>query len=123
MNHPTVARAMNGATVEKEALGSFDNRGIVRLMLRQPDFLTAKSIMAAINKQYPCAAKSIDPGIVQIRVPSQYRLDVPDFIGEVGLIGVMPDTPAHIVINEPLARWSWDTTCGFRPWPLPTAIW
>ena len=99
-NHPTVARAQNGAIVEREALGQIDHGGIVRMLLRDPDFTTAKMIMLAINKQYPATAKSIDPGTIQIRVPPQRRLDIPDFVSEIGQLSVMPDTPARVVINE-----------------------
>ena len=100
VNHPTVARALNGATVEKEALGQIDQGGVVRLLLRDADYSTAKSIMQAINEIHPSSAKTIDAGVIQIRVPAQRRLDVPDFVSEIGLLKILPDTPARVVINE-----------------------
>lgn len=100
INHPTVARAVNAADVEREALGQFDVNGIVRLNLHSTDFGTAKEIMLAINRQYPACAKTLDPGTVQIRVPLQYLCDIPTFIGEIGQLAVMPDATARIIINE-----------------------
>ena len=100
LNHPTVARGLKAAIVEREELGQIDRGGCVRLNLRAPDHSTARSIMLAINKQYPATAKTIDGGTVQVRVPTQWRLDVSDFVGELGQLTVMPDTPARIVFNE-----------------------
>lgn len=100
MNHPNVALGQKAAIVEREELGQIDRGGVVRLNLRSPDHATARSIMLAINKQYPATAKTIDGGTVQIRVPMQWRLDVSDFVGELGQLTVMPDTPARIVFNE-----------------------
>lgn len=99
-NHPTVARAQNGGMVEREVVGQIDHGGIVRLLLRDADYTTAKAIMLAINKQYAATAKTLDAGTIQLRVPLQRRLDIPDFVSEIGELRVMPDTPARVVINE-----------------------
>lgn len=100
VNHPTVARAQNGGIVEKEALGQIEHAGIVRLLLRDPDLSTAKSIMVAINELHPACAKAVDAGTVQIRIPKPLRLDVPEFVGDIGLLKILPDTPARVIINE-----------------------
>lgn len=100
MNHPTVAIAQNGGIVEREEIGRIDRGGCVDLLLRQPDFTTATRIMRAINRQYPATARTVDGGCVQIFVPQERRIDLHDFVGEVGLLSVLPDTPAKIVINE-----------------------
>ena len=99
-NHPTVARIQGGGNVEREVLGQIDRGGIVRLLLNDPDLTTAKAIMLAINRQYPACAKSIDPGMVQVRVPMSRLADLPDFVSEIGQFEVMPDTRARVVINE-----------------------
>jgi flagellar P-ring protein precursor FlgI len=99
-NHPTVARGQNAGIVEREVLSQIDNGGVIRLALRDADFTTAKTIMLAINKQYPAVAKTIDPATIQIRVPMQRRDDLPDFVSEIGQINIIPDTAAKVVINE-----------------------
>ena len=100
MNHPTVARLQNGAVVEREELGYMERDGFVRLILKSPDPSTAKSIMLAINRQYAASARTIDSGLVQIRIPPQCRFNVNEFIAEIGLINILPDTEAKIIINE-----------------------
>lgn len=100
LNHPTVAIGQNDGVVEKEFLSPIGNNGLVRLSLRDVDSTTARSIMLAINKQYPAVAKTVDPGTVQIRVPEQRSHDISDFISEIGQISIIPDTAARIVINE-----------------------
>lgn len=100
LNHPTVARAQNGGIVEKEALGQIDLGGFVRLLLRDPDYSTAKSVMLAINEYHPACARAIDAGTIQVRIPLPMRTDVPEFVGDIGLLKIMPDTPARVIINE-----------------------
>jgi len=99
-NHPTVARALNGGIVEREALGQIDQGGVVRLLLRDPDYATAKTVMLAINEQHPGSARAIDAGTIQVRIPLRRRLEIPDFVSDIGLLKVLPDTPARVVINE-----------------------
>lgn len=100
LNHPTNARIPGGAFVEREALGEINQNGVVRLLLREPDYSTSAKISQAINQQFPAAAKAINPGMVQIRVPVGMTSRVTDFVGEVGLLTVTPDAPARVVINE-----------------------
>src|SRR5579864_452829 len=51
VNHPTVGRVPNGATVERAA-PSVEPAAEVRLQLRNSDFATAARIAAAINKRF-----------------------------------------------------------------------
>ena len=99
-NHPTVGRVQGGAIVEKEVLGQIDQGGLVRLLLRDADHDTAKLVMKAINELFPACAKTIDAGVIQVRIPAQFRQDVSDFVSEIGQLKVMPDVLAKIVINE-----------------------
>lgn len=100
LNHPTVGRIQNGAITEREALGEIDQNGYVRLLLREPDFSTSSTISKAINERYPASAKTVDAGTVQIRVPLEWCRRVPEFVGEIGLLPITPDTPARVIINE-----------------------
>ena len=100
MNHPTNGRIPAGATIEKEALGEINLGGVMRLLLRDADSSTASSISLAINARFPESAITVDPGTVQVRIPSKYQRAVSEFAGEVGQIKVMPDVVARVVINE-----------------------
>jgi flagellar P-ring protein precursor FlgI len=100
MNHPTNARIPAGAIVEREALGEINQGGCIRLLLRDADSTTASMITAAINARFPETAATIDPGVVQVRIPARYQRAASDFTNEIGQIKVMPDTTARVVINE-----------------------
>jgi flagellar P-ring protein FlgI len=99
-NHPTVARLQGGAIVEKEALGEIDQKGFVRLLLREADYTTAKSIVQVINQKHPQSALCVDEGTVQIRVPLTCSRNLPEFVSDIGQLKVTPDTPARVVLNE-----------------------
>lgn len=100
LNHPTNGRIPGGAFVEREALGEINQNGVVRLLLREPDYSTSAKISQAINQQFSGSAKAINPGMVQIRVPTGMTTRVTEFVGEIGLMTVAPDAPARVVINE-----------------------
>ncbi len=99
-NHPTVGRIAGGAIVEREARGQVLCNGEIRLLLRDPDYVTSRAIARAINQHYPDSAISVDAGSVQVRVPSELCSKLVCFIGEIGTLEVAPDTVAKVVINE-----------------------
>jgi flagellar P-ring protein precursor FlgI len=99
-NHPTVGRVPGGASVECEARGKILCNGQVRLLLREPDYITARGIAKAINQRYGDTAITIDAGTVQVFVPDEVASQVVAFVGDIGLLEVSPDVPARVVINE-----------------------
>ena len=100
LNHPNVGRIPGGANVEKEELSEINQNGLVRLLLRDPDPFTSGKICQAINERFPGASKTLDEGTVQIRIPVAQCRRVTEFVGEIGVLSVSPDTTAKIVINE-----------------------
>ncbi len=99
-NHPTAGRILGGAFVEREALGEINQNGVVSLLLQDADFTTSANICQAINERFPGAAKTKDHGLVVVRVPTAFSRKVTEFVGEIGLLKVTPDTIAKVVINE-----------------------
>ena len=99
-NHPTTGRIPNGATIERETCTPISQNGIVRMLLRQADFETARRIAVAINTEFPASARTIDSTTVEITVPPPQANDVAGFVGHIGNIKVIPDRPARVVINE-----------------------
>ncbi len=99
-SHPSVGRIQGGAIVEKEVLGEINQNGVVRLLLQDPDYSTSSKISLAINEKFPGAAKTVDKGVVHIRIPTTYVRRVTEFVGEMGLLTVDPDTTAKVIINE-----------------------
>ena len=99
-NHPTVGVISNGAIVEREIPAQFVHDGSLRLLLHNPDFTSAARMADAINLQWPAAATAQDAATVSVRLPGGYRGREVPFISELGMIDVIPDVNARIVINE-----------------------
>jgi len=102
VNHPTVGRAPNGATVERAA-PSIAPRTLVRLQLRQSDFTTSERIVEAVNKKFAAAspsARAENSGLVAVNVPPEFLSRPMEFIAELENIAVEADRPARVVINE-----------------------
>jgi flagellar P-ring protein FlgI len=99
-NHLNVGRIANGGMVEKEALGEVFCRGKTRLLLKEPDFNTARLMAKAVNEKYPGYAQAVDGGAVAVGLPPEKTTDPIAFITEIGLMEVTPDMPARVVINE-----------------------
>jgi flagellar P-ring protein FlgI len=104
-NHQTVGRIPDGATVEKEEIGTFVERigdsRIITLNLRNDDFSTARRISLAINQAYPDSAVVVDAGTIQVTVPGQIaQAGIAGFIDDITKPEVTVDTPAVVVINE-----------------------
>jgi len=102
-NHTTVGRVPLGGTVEREN----PNRLILLdqtqldLLLRHPDYTTAKrmadSINSAVNSE---VAIAVDSAAVAVTIPEEYRTDVVSFLALIELVDVQIDSPARVVINE-----------------------
>jgi len=99
-NFPTTGRIPEGATVEEETTTPLGVDGMVRLLLRSPDFETARRIANAINAEEPGIATCLDAAAVNILIPPQYRANPAAFTGLIGNLHVVPDNVARVVINE-----------------------
>jgi flagellar P-ring protein precursor FlgI len=99
-NHLNVGRVPGGGIVEKEAPGEFAPLGKVQLLLKEPDFNTARLLAKTINERYPNYALALDAGAVGLCLPPDPRHSPAQIIAEIGLLEIRPDAPARIVINE-----------------------
>lgn len=100
-NHPTSARIVDGARVEREVSVVLDGREQLTLALRRPDFHLAVEAAARIDDvlQGPFA-HATDPRTVVVRVPPQFRADVATMMARLGDIELEPRVPARVVVNE-----------------------
>jgi len=96
----TSARIAGGAIIEREVPFTLRTSTSLKLALKNPDFATARSIAAAINRRFAGSAAVLDPGTVEIAPKGAFRGDVVDLMGEVENLDVEVDQPARIVINE-----------------------
>ncbi len=103
LNHPTVGRIPNGATVERAGpaavLGSQ-----VKLQLRRPDFTTAARIAEALNRRFDEGkakiARAENAGLVRVDLPASYAARAVEFLGELEGLAVETDRQARVVVNE-----------------------
>ena len=103
VNHPTVGRAPNGATVERPA-PSVAPKSTVRLQLRQSDFTTSTRIVAAINQKFAAkdapAAHAENSGLVSVAIPALFASRTTEFLSELENLTVEADRPARVIVNE-----------------------
>jgi flagellar P-ring protein precursor FlgI len=103
VNHPTVGRAPNAATVERAA-PSVEPKTVARLQLREPDFTTSARIVEAVNKKFGSegkpAAHAENSGLVSVTIPAEYAARTTEFIAELETLSVDPDRAAKVIINE-----------------------
>lgn len=102
VNHPTVGRIPNGASVERPA-PSVPLGNVIELQLNQQDFTTAARIAAAVNRRFAASAgiaHADNSAVVTVNVPARYTSDRTDFVAELEKLTVKPDRSARVVINE-----------------------
>ncbi|HUB82896.1 MAG TPA: flagellar basal body P-ring protein FlgI [Bryobacteraceae bacterium] len=102
VNHPTVGRSPNGATVERPA-PSVAPKGTVRLQLRQSDFTTSARIVDAVNHTFSSAtpaARAESAGLVTVSVPAEFASRTTEFMAQLENLAVDADSAARVVVNE-----------------------
>ena len=99
VNHPTVGRIPNGASVERAA-PSLTPSNKVDLQLRQSDFTTAARIAEAVNRKFPKSANAENSALVSVLIPDDYAHRTIEFISELEKLPVDADQPARVVVNE-----------------------
>lgn len=102
-NYALVGRVPNGAVVKKEPPVSLPGDGVVRLVLRNPDFTTSARIARAINNAFgDSLAAAVDAGAVQVTVPEEYRGPgaLVAFVSRLEAVETEPDQVARVVVNE-----------------------
>lgn len=102
VNHPTVGRSPNGATVERPA-PSVEPGARVHLQLRYADFATAARIAQAVNKRFAAEtplAQAENAALIGIDTPPEWKSRMTEFIAALEDLTVEVDSFARIVVNE-----------------------
>jgi len=115
-NHALVGRVPNGGILINPLPGqAFDLEQPIRLLLNDPDFLTASRIAEEINLIYggyvvdaqglivnSRIARPVSAGVVELTLPDSITTqdDVVFFIASVETLRVEPDIEARVVLNE-----------------------
>ena len=98
---PTAARIPGGAIVERAVETPFEKAEFLVMNLRDNDFSTSSSIVAAINKKFgDGVAQAVDGTSISVRPPQDLNQRV-SFMGLLENIEVTPSEPnARVVINS-----------------------
>jgi flagellar P-ring protein FlgI len=101
VNHPTVGRIAEGATVERDAAVDLSRFKTVSLLLQNPDFTGASDIANAINKDFgKPIATALDSRRIDVDVAASGSPSVPILISRVQNLSVSLHSPAKVVVNE-----------------------
>lgn len=97
---PTASRIPSGAVVEREVDNPFDRADHAVLNLREADFTTNTTIVAAINRRFGSElARPLDATSIAVRVPQDIAQRVA-FLSTVENLDVQAaDPPARVVVN------------------------
>ncbi len=100
-NHQTAGRIPNGAIVERRVPLNLAQAGQLSLILKEPDFTTAKRIEDSINKSFGMpVAQALSSGTVRLSLPEGFIAKPVEFIASIERLSVETDTPSKVVINE-----------------------
>jgi flagellar P-ring protein FlgI len=98
---PTSGRVASGAIVEREVGFDLDKLKTVNLMLRNPDFTTARRVADVIDGYLKAdAAKPLDPSTVKVSIPPGFKGDLVSMLTDIEQLRVEPDEVARVVIDE-----------------------
>ncbi len=101
VNSTTVGTIPNGGIVERDTAVDLHEFKTVSLLLRNPDFTTAKQIADAVNTEFhKPVASALDSSRVDVNVADAASPSVPLLISRVQNLSLSITTPAKIVINE-----------------------
>lgn len=102
VNHPTVGRIPNGASVERLA-PSVPLGNVIHLQLREADFTTSARVAEAVNRRFGSngdIAHADNSGLVTVKLPRDYTGDATEFVSTLERLKVEPDRVARVIINE-----------------------
>jgi flagellar P-ring protein precursor FlgI len=100
-NYTLVGRVPGGGKITNAVEAPTESQDIF-LSLFDPDFTTAHRVAERINIKYGSVAFAVDGGTVKVILPdslSQAETKIA-FIADIGLLEVVPDNTARVVINE-----------------------
>jgi len=98
---PTSGRVAAGGIVEREVGFELAKLRTVNLMLRNPDFTTARRVAQVIdNYLNASAAQPLDPSTVLVSMPAGFKGDLVAMLTDIEQLRIEPDQVARVVIDE-----------------------
>jgi len=101
VNHSTVGRVPEGATVERDAALELNRFTTVSLILRDPDFTASKDVAASINREFSKdVATAVDSRRIDVNIARAGVASVTELISRVQNLSINFHPPAKVVVNE-----------------------
>jgi len=100
-NHLTVGYIPNGAIMERGVDDQFARSGKFSILLQEKDAILTRKVKEAVDRRYGIGwATIINPGHIEIRVPSSMSEDPVSFAANIENLPLSIDEPNRVVINE-----------------------
>ena len=100
-NHPTAGRIPDGALVEREVPGPFNDRKMLRYSLQQEDFTTAVRVVHAINQELgDPAARALDSRTVEVAIPPEFQGHLVELVARLENLPIQMQNKPRVVVNE-----------------------
>lgn len=101
VNHLTVGRIPEGASVEQDTSIALATMNSLSLLLRDPDFGVATEIAGVINKEVgKDMAHAVDSRRVEIQSPNADTGGIPALMARIDALEIHVHTAAKVVVNE-----------------------
>ncbi len=101
VNHVTVGRIAEGASVERDAAVDLTQYHVIPLLLNNPDFTTARNVADAVDNDFgKPIAKAIDSRRIDVDVAASGASSVPDLISRIENLSIEVCEAAKVIINE-----------------------
>ena len=100
-NHPTAGRIPDGALVEREIPGNFNDRPNLRYSLQEEDFTTAVRVVHSINEELgEQVAKAVDSRTIEVTIPKEFQGRAVELVARLENLSVLLQPRARVVVNE-----------------------
>jgi flagellar P-ring protein precursor FlgI len=101
-NYTQVGRVPGGGKITNPVVAPDEFATQFRLALHDPDYTTAHRVAERINIKYGVIAYPTDGGTINIVLPDSLAHPARrmEFLSDIGLLEVVPDSRARVVINE-----------------------
>ena len=97
----TVGTIPGGVVIERDILSTFLEDGVVSILLRNPDFVTASAVAEALQEHFPdITLAATDPSRIEVRIPESRRSNPVGFVAELESVEVIPDPSGKVVIDS-----------------------
>lgn len=100
-NFINVGRVPQGAIVERKVAAPELSNEALFLTLKQPSFVTARRIVAAIEEKLgEGTAQAVDSGLIEVKVTNDFKKSPVSLLAEVQGLEVEPGIRARIIVDE-----------------------